>query len=41
MSFDAKIKEKVSVVEKKLVNEKLINPKHFITLPDVDRDIVL
>jgi hypothetical protein len=41
MGFDVKIKEKISVVEKKLVNGKLINPKHFITLPDVDRDIVL
>jgi hypothetical protein len=41
MGFDIKMKEKISVVEKKLVNGKLINPKHFITLPDVDRDIVL
>jgi hypothetical protein len=41
MGFVVKIKEKISVVETKLVKDKLINPKHFITLPDVDRDIVL
>jgi hypothetical protein len=41
MSFDDKIKEKISIVENLLINGKLINPKHFITLPDVDRDIVL
>jgi flagellar basal body rod protein FlgF len=41
MGFDIKIKEKISVAEKKLENSNLINPKHFITLPDVDRDIEL
>jgi hypothetical protein len=41
MGFDVKIKEKISVVEKKLVNGKLINPKLFFALLDVDRDIVL
>jgi hypothetical protein len=41
MDFDVKIKEKISIMEWKLVNGKLIIPKHFITLPYVDRDIVL
>jgi hypothetical protein len=41
MGFDMKIKEKVSVEGMKMVNYKLINPKHFIVLQDVDRDIVL
>jgi hypothetical protein len=40
MGFDKKIKEKVSVEGRKMVNGKLINPKYFIVLPDVDQDIV-
>jgi hypothetical protein len=41
MGFDVKIKNKIPVEEKRVVNGKLVNPKHFITLPDVGRDIVL
>jgi hypothetical protein len=41
MGLDMKIKEKVSVEGRKMMNRKLINPKPFIVLPDVDRDIVL
>jgi hypothetical protein len=41
MRFDLKFKEKLPVEEKRLVKGKYINPKHFITLPDLDRDIVL
>jgi hypothetical protein len=41
MGFDLKFKEKLSVEGRKLNNGKIINPKHFITLPDLDRDVLL
>jgi hypothetical protein len=41
MGFDVKIKEKMPVEEKRMVKGKLVNPKHFITFPDVGRDFVL
>jgi hypothetical protein len=41
MGFDLKFKEKLSVEGRKLNNVKIINPKHFITLPVLDRDEVL
>jgi hypothetical protein len=33
MGYDVKTKEKIPVEEKRVGNGKLINPKHFITLP--------
>jgi hypothetical protein len=41
MDFDVRIKEKLPVEEKRVVNHKLVDPQHFITLPDANRDIVL
>jgi hypothetical protein len=41
IGFDLKFREKLSVKDKKFHNDKLINPKHFIIIPNLDRDVVL
>jgi hypothetical protein len=41
MGYDMKIKEKIEANGKKLMNEKWIDLKHFIELPNVDKDVVV
>jgi hypothetical protein len=40
MGFDLKLKEKLSVEGRKLNKGKIIKPKHFITLLDLDKDVI-
>jgi hypothetical protein len=41
IEFDKKMKEKVEVGAKKLVNDKYVELKHFIKLLKVDKNIII